>query len=139
MKALVIATTLAAVLMVSVMGCEHAPAFSGKTMGDAPYSVLQTWTVKEHNYARNELTFVAHNTKSAPGTVCLTVRITARCEDTGCPFYTGQVLLVTNALDTTADRSWDEDEGAGRMWFVQGEGPARLAYYFEIVKEVSEQ
>jgi hypothetical protein len=109
------------------------------TIGGERYVVLQTWTVKEHNYARNELTFVAHNTEHAPSEIGLTVRITVRCEDAGCPFYTGQVLLVTNALDTAADKSWQEGEAAGRMYFAQGEGSARLAYYFEVVKEVSEK
>jgi hypothetical protein len=117
-----------------IVGCESKPTFKGAILG-RQYFVMQTWTVVEHNYAKNEFTFIGHNTKDAPSDKGLTLRITARCApwpENECPFYTGQVLKVTNAVDNKADDSWDENtDASGKMYFAQGEHE----YYFEIIKE----
>ncbi len=127
------------VLSVSaIAGCDSKPTFHGAILGKK-YVVMQTWTVIEHNYANNEYTFIGHNTQDSPSDKGLTVKITARCapwpDGNECPFYTGQILRVTNAVDTKADDSWNEDSFQNRMWFGQGDGPTHSAHYFEIIKE----
>jgi hypothetical protein len=84
-------------LVALLVGCDSQPAFHGPTIGKS-YQIMQTWKVVEHDYAKNDYTFIGHNTKDSPSDKGLTVKITARCAplpvQNTCPFYAGQVLKV---------------------------------------------